>query len=114
MNDEEFQSILDQLGKYLATDKTFVNNTFRVTEIQKAVAMATELFPDATIRLQDDPLQMGAAILVIEDYAIGATGTTEINLFSEIIKLADNFEFYSVDDETVRFTAVFQNALVRI
>lgn len=114
MNDEEFQSILDQLSKYLAADKTFVSNPFRVTEIEKAIAMATELFPDSTVKLQDDPLQMGAMILVVEDYAIGATGATEINLFSEIIKLADNFEFYSIDSENVRFTAVFQNALVRI
>lgn len=114
MNDAEFQSILDQLSKYLAADKKFISNPFRETELKEAIAKAKELFPDAKVELHDDPLQMGAMILRIEDFAISATGEREINLFSEIIRHADNFEIYPIDADNVRFAAVFQNVLVRI
>ncbi|MBQ3017401.1 MAG: hypothetical protein IJD89_00495 [Clostridia bacterium] len=114
MNDETFMGILKQLEKYLATEKKFIVNTFRETEFKKAIELACKLFPDAKIYTNDDPLQMGAMILCIEDYNISAAGETEINLFSDIIALADNFEFYSLSNGDVKFAAVFQNVLVRI
>lgn len=114
MNDETFMQILKQLGNYLATEKNFVINPFRESEFKKAIELACKLFPDATIYTNDDPLQMGAMILCIEDYSLSATGETEINLFSDIIALADNFELYPLNEETVKFAAVFQNVLVRV
>lgn len=114
MTDAEFQSILNKLNEYLATNKTFISNPFRETEIKSAIEAARKLFPNATIALNDDPLQMGAMILTIEDFDITATGTEEINLFYDIVKLADNFEIYPVEKDKVHFAAVFQNVLIRI
>ena len=114
MNEAEFHGILDQLSEYLTANKTFIPNPFRETELKNALTTARELFPNAKIELKDDPLQMGAMILRIEDFEIGATGEREINLFSELIKHADNFEIYPIDDDNVRCAIVFQNVMVRI
>ena len=114
MNDAEFQTILDQLSKYLSADKKFISNPFRETELMDAIAKANELFPDAKVELHSDPLEMGAMILRIEDFSLDVTGEREINLFADIIRHANNFEIYPVDAENVRFAAVFQNVLVRI
>lgn len=114
MNDKEFHGILDQLSEYLTANKTFTPNPFRETELKNALTTARELFPNAKIELKDDPLQTGAMILRIEDFEISATGEREINLFSELIKHADNFEIYPIDDDNVRCAIVFQNVMVRI
>lgn len=114
MNDAEFTKILNALGKYLATEKNFVVNTMRETEFKKAIKLVCELFPDANIYTNDDPLQMGAMILCAEDYSLSACSEREINLFSEIIALADNFEFYALPNGNVKFAAVFNHVLVRI
>lgn len=114
MNETEFQAILDALSKYLAADKNFISNPFRETELRNALTSARELYPDAKIWLNEDPLQMGAMTLCIEHYDVGATGETEINLFSDIIKHADNFEIYALDNGNVRFAAVFQHVLIRV
>lgn len=111
MNDSEFQSILDQLAAYLATKKNFIENPFRITEIKKATALASQLFPDAKIYIEDDPLQMGAMILCIEDFDLSVT---EIKAFSELIEHANNFEIYAIDSETVKIAVLFQQALVRV
>lgn len=111
MNDEAFQVILDQLKAYLASKKNFIENPFRITEIKKATALAYQLFPDAKIYIADDPLQMGAAILCIEDFDLSVT---EIKTFSEMIEKADNFEVYAIDSETVKIAVLFQHALLRI
>ena len=113
MTDNEFQALLDKLGEYLSANKTFIPNPFREREIKSAMEMACKLFPDAEIALKDDPIQMGAMILTIEDFDMTATGATEINLFCDIVKLADNFEIYPVGDK-LHFAAVFQNVLVRL
>ena len=111
MNDVEFQAILDQLKAYLAMDKTFIQNPFRVKEFENAIHLAHELFPDAKIEIHDDPLQMGAGIFSIEDYDLDVT---EVSLFSSMIEKADNFEIYPTNNGNVRFAAVFNNILVRI
>lgn len=114
MNDTEFLALLDKLRKYLAANKTFVNNPFRETELKNAIDMAYKLFPGAEIALKDDPLQTGAMILTIEDFDINLSGEREIKLFSDIINLADNFEIYALDNKNIRFAAVFQNVLIRV
>lgn len=114
MNDSEFAKILNELGKYIAMEKKFIRNPMRETEFKKAIELACNLWPDANIHINDDPLQMGAMILCVEDYSISAAGVREIKTFSDIIALADNFEFYSLPDGNVKFAAVFNNVLVRI
>ena len=111
MTDAEFNLILKKLGDYLAMEKTFVVNPFREPEFRHALYTAYELFPDAKIWIEDDPLQMGAMILKIESFDFDVT---EVNLFSAMIATADNFEIYPTDNGNVRFAAVFQNVLVRI
>lgn len=114
MNDAEFQSILDQLSLYLAKDKTFIINPVRETEFKKAIEIATLLFPNAKLEVKSDPLEVGAGILRIESYEINISGEREINLFSELINFADNFEIYPIDNGNIRFAVVFEHVLVRI
>ena len=114
MTDEEFYAILAKLGEYLHTEKHFVDNPFRQMEIRNAFHKAHELFPDAKIELRGDPLQLGAIILHMEMFDIDVSGATQMNLFTDIIQNADNFEIYPIDAEHVCLAAVFQNALVRI
>ena len=114
MNDAEFQIILNQLSQYLAMEKNFVVNPMRKTEFERAIALACELFPDAKVYIQNDPLEMGAMILRIEAFDINISGEREIKTFSELIALADNFEVYAIEDGDIRFAAVFQNVLIRI
>ena len=111
LTDAEFMDILQQLGDYLKTDKTFITNPFREMEFRNAVQLAHDLFPEARIEIHDDPLQMGAMIFSIEDYALDVTETER---FSEMVAKADNFEVYPTDKGNVHFAAVFQNVLVRI
>lgn len=112
MNDEQFMEIINKIKSYLATERKFTINPARHAQLETAVQLACNLFPDAKVYVENDPLQMGAMILCIEDYAIGARGETETSVFSDIIALADNFEIYAIDNETVKFTAVFHNVLV--
>lgn len=111
MNDAEFLAILNQLKDYLAMHKTFILNPMRETEFKNAVALAYELFPEAKVTIEDDPLQMGAMILCIEDFDLDVS---EMKLFAEMIEKADNFEVYALEKGNVKFAAVFQNVLVRI
>ena len=114
MNDIEFTNILNKLGKYLAMEKKFTVNPEREAEFKKAIKIACELFHDSKVYTEDDPLQMGAMILCIEDFDISVAGEREINLFNEMTELADNFEIYALDENTVKFAAVFQEVLKRI
>lgn len=111
MTDKEFMSILEQLQAYIAMRKTFIENPFRVTELKKAIDMSHALFPDAKIELKDDPLQMGAMILHIEDFDLDVT---ETEAFAELVTLADNLEAYALENGNVCLAAVFQNVLVRV
>ena len=115
MNDAEFISFLDQLGEYLSSEKNFITNHFRLEEFNQAREMAKELYPDAKIYVEEDPLQMGAMILSVEEYDIGASSVREINLFKDIISLADNFEIRAIiEEEKVRFSALFNNVFIRV
>lgn len=111
MNDEEFMTILDQLKTYIDSKKTFIENPFRMAEFKKAIEYAATLFPEAKIEVKDDPLQMGAMLLHIEDYDLDIT---EINLFVELFKLGNNWEIYPCENGNVCLAAVFNNVLVRI
>ena len=114
MNDAEFISFLDTLSAYLASEKNFITNPFRLKEFEQAMEMAKKLYPDANVYAEEDPLQMGAMILCIEEYDIGASSVTEVELFNDIISLADNFEIRTIGEEKVRFAALFNNVFIRV
>ena len=46
--------------------------------------------------------------LHMESIDIVVRGTREIELFADLIALADNFEIYPIGDESICFAAVFQ------
>ena len=114
LDDKEFTQLAKNLQVYLEREKTFAINPLRMEEFERGVSIARELFPDGQIEIKDDPLQMGAKIMCVEDTDILMRGEREINLFCEMISLADNFEIYPVSENTIRFSAVFQNALTNI
>ena len=111
MNDNEFAELMGALKKYLDSPKMFVQNLPRLMEINAAAEMAKKLFPEAKICFKDDPIQMGALILSIEDYDLTIR---EMDVFSEMISKANNFEIYAVNEETVCLSILFNNALIRL
>lgn len=114
LDDKEFTQLAKNLKVYLEREKTFAINPLRMEEFERGVSIARELFPDGQIEIKDDPLQMGAKIMCVDDTDILMRGEREINLFCEMISLSDNFEIYPVSENTIRFSAVFQNALTNI
>ena len=110
MNEEEFMNFTDALTQYLKTEKIFVQNPVRMAEVNTATEMACKLFPEATINLMDDPLQMGAVILEIEDCFITVR---EMEKFIQMISGATNFDIFSSDD-SIRLSILFDEALIRI
>lgn len=114
MTDEEFNSILTSLNKYLQMEKKFIVNPMREAEFRSALSKANELFPKAKIEVHDDPLEMGAMILHIEDYSLDVCKGNQNDMFIEIVRDADNFEIYATPDGNVCLAAVYQDVLVRI
>ena len=114
MNDEEFMSLADKIDEYIKADKVFVQDLNRTREIKNAAEIAGQLFPNAKIDVADDPLQMGALILCIEDFDIVVRGVTEIDLFNDMVSKANNFEIYSIGDERVKIAILFNSVLRRI
>lgn len=114
MTDNEFSALMARFAKYLEMEKVFIKNPKRFADVEHATEIATRLFPKANISLNDDPLQMGALIVRIEDYSITIRGAMETELFQELISKADNFEIYPIEDDNVRMAILFSNALIRI
>lgn len=98
------------LNEYLNTQKAFVQNPKRIAEVNAATEMACRLFPKAKIELEDDPLQMGAIILTIEDCFITVR---EIKKFIELVSKASNFEIINTCED-VKLSILFDNALIKI
>ena len=115
MTDKEFTRFLDALSAHLASEKNFIVNPFRLREFEQAMEMAKELYPNAKVYASEDPLEMGAMILNIEEYDLGASFAREIKLFKDIIFLADNFEIRTTSEpEMVRLAALFNNVFIRV
>ena len=114
LSNEDFMGLMDELAEYLRKEKVFIQNPVRYTEVQRAAAIAKELFKDYSISIKDDPIQMGALILCISGFDITIQGEEEIALFTELISKANNFEIYPVGDDKVRFSILFANVLKRI
>ena len=114
MDDKEFASLMGDLQQYLEAPKAFALNPDRFTDVKVAFAVAKKLFAHMNVSINDDPLQMGALILRIEGFDVTVRGKEEIELFTELIAKADNFEIYPVGDESIRFAIVFNGVLTRI
>lgn len=114
MNDEQFQKFLSELQNYLKQPKVFVTDIDRAREFYNAVDLAKQLFPNAKIEIKDDPLQTGSMSLHMESVDIIVRGEREINLFANLIALADNFEIYPINSEEICFAAVFRGVNKRI
>lgn len=111
MSDEVFKKFADCMGKYLRETKVFMKNPRRIADVEKAMEMAYKLFPEATITIADDPLQIGTMFLRIRDFDLAVR---EIKNFEQLISKADGFEIYPVDKEDVIISLMFNNALIRI
>lgn len=114
MDDKEFEDLMSELTEYLEREKVFIKNPERFADVERATEIATQLFTDSTIKVEDDPLQMGALIVRIDGFDITVRGEREIKLFTELISKANNFEVYAVGDERVSFAILFNNALTRL
>lgn len=111
MDDKEFMNLANALGEYLEKPKVFVKNPQRIAEVEQAITIAEQLFPTAKITIKDDPLQMGALILCVEDFDISIG---EIELFCAMVDKANNFSIYPKGNEAIQFSIVFNKALHRI
>lgn len=105
-----FDNFADILTEYLKTQKIFIQNPQRMSEVNAATEMACRLFPEAEINLVDDPLQMGAIILEIEDCFVTVR---EIEKFIELIGKANNFDILNGEDN-VKLSILFDGVLTRI
>ena len=111
MNDENFDTFAELLAEYLKMQKVFIQNPQRMKDVNAATETACRMFPDANVNLEDDPLQMGAIILTIEDFDLVVR---EPYNFIKLIGKANNFEIIRTDTEMVRIAILFANALTRI
>ena len=114
MEDQQFQQFLVDLKAYLEEPKIFVTNLDRAREFYTAVALAEQLFPEAEIKIKEDPLQTGAMILHIEAPDIIVRGVREIKDFSTMLSFANNFEIYPIGKNEVCLAAVFHGVNKRI
>lgn len=114
MTDQQFQQFLGELKSYLDKPKMFVTNLERAREFYNAVNLAKQLFPDAKVDIEDDPLQTGAMSLHIEAIDIVVRGITDIVMFNGMIALADNFEIYSKGKDKIHFAAMFRGVNKRV
>ena len=114
MNENELVDFAAKIDAYLNANKVFVQDLNRTREIKNATEIAYQLFPNAKIDIADDPLQMGALILCIEDFDIVVRGATEIDLFNDMVSKADNFEIYSIGNERVKIAILFNHVLRRV
>ena len=114
MENQKFLDLIREIKEYLDTNKIFIQDPARFTDVERATEIAREIFKDMDIAIQDDPLQLGALILCINGFDITVRGKREIALFQELIDKADNFEIYPVGSEKVKFAIVFNGVLRRM
>lgn len=114
MTDEQMQVVFTKLKEYLDKEKVFIENPFKMQDVRKAAEILHQLFPDVEIKIENDPLQMGALILSFDYFDMIVRGAQELELFAEFTTLVDNFEVYSIGREKVHVAAVIQQALIRI
>ena len=114
LTNTEFHEILAKLREYLESEKVFIKNPIRVREMNRALEIINELFPDSQKEIKDDPLQMGAVILTVDGGDIVIRGERELALFSELTSLIDNFEIYPTSRDNIHFAAVMQEVYLNI
>lgn len=111
MIEKRTAELMDAFAKYLKMEKVFIQNPARMKTVNAATEIAYKLFPEANITLEDDPLQMGAIFLCIEDVNLVIR---EPKFFTIMVHSADNFEICRNGDENMKITIMFGNALKQI
>ena len=111
MNDEEFMSLMEKLDTYMSTPKLFITDPKRMQDVTEAINIAKQLFPEANIHLAEDPIEMGALIIRIDDFDLSVRDTEQFHLMT---RNANNFEVYSIDNGDVRLSILFNHAFKRI
>lgn len=114
MDEKEFLELMGELKEYIETQKVFIQDPARFSDVERATEIAKIIFNDMEVSIEDDPLQMGALILCITGFDITVRGKREIELFQELISKANNFEIYPVGDEQVKFAILFNSVLKRL
>lgn len=110
MDNNELMQFSRTLSEYLNAEKNHIPNITRFREINEAIDIAREIYPEHEIALAKDPLQMGALYLEIIGDEISAIGEREIELFQKLIDKADNFETISIDNKKIRLSICFADA----
>ena len=106
--DHEFKNLLRQLNGYLEALNQLAENHPRMREVSIAFSKANILFPDATIKIQNCPPQLGTIIMTIKTAGIVFSRTEEINMLIRIINKADSIKIYAETGNIVCMAAVFQ------
>jgi hypothetical protein len=106
LHDDKFMELIGVIQRYKDANKDFVVNDIRMAEVKKAITVAEKLFVDMSISVKPDALQLGNTVICIEGFDIVVRGKEEIDLFTELISRADNFEIYA-GNESVKFSIMF-------
>ena len=109
--EKKIADLMDAFAKHLQTEKVFIQNPARMKHVRAATEIAHRLFPEANITLEDDPLQMGALFLCIEDVYLVVR---EPKFFTIMVHSADNFEICCNGEDNMKISIMFGNALQRI
>ena len=105
---KDFSEFIGVLQRYAESNKTFVVNDIKMAEVKRAFNLAIELFPDASIYMEHDALQLGHVALHIKDFDITVCGQDRIDMFIALISKSANFEIFA-SGEDVKFSLMFGN-----
>lgn len=101
------------LNAHLKSLKYEINPT-RYADLKDAYEIACKLFDDMSISIEDDPLNLGAKFLCIKGFDIIVRGQDDIELFSNMIAKADNFEILALESEHIVCNIMFQDCLQKL
>ena len=113
MDSKEFNQFLDELKMYLEHEKVFIQNPFRLKEVNRAQEIIGILFPDAERAIDKYPLPIGSIVLSADADDLVVRGKEELALFAELTSLVDNFEVYAKGNG-IHFAAVMHEVFVRL
>ena len=106
-----FEQSMEALAAYLHQEKRFVENKPRRAELDETLHMARLIFPRARIGLLDDPLQLGAMTIAIDDADLSLFGKEQIKQYGHLLDHADTVAVYPIGD-LVRLELQFCHVLL--
>ena len=110
MEDNIITAIAAYIKEYLDSEKHITINENRKSELVQALSAAHRIFPDATISIKGDPLQLGSVIISIKDFDIDIPGGG-IPAYSEMTAAADNFTIYPTSNHMLKLDIMFNDVL---